>query len=59
MVKTRRGLANLTDEQACAIKRALKAGKNITQSMLAEQYGQSQASISDIHTGKTYKHVQC
>lgn len=57
MVKTRKGISLLTDDQVRAIRAALNSGKNITQQMLAEQYSINQTAISDIKNYKTYKDV--
>ena len=51
----RNGAHVLTDAQVLAIKAALQKG--VAQKELAEQYGMSSGAISNINTGKNWRHL--
>jgi hypothetical protein len=52
---SRHGVAKLTEEQVCAIKKALASGATLAS--LATQYGVCFQAISQIKRGKTWTHV--
>lgn len=54
-VGSRSPLAKLTDEAVTDIKRRLAMGESTT--AIAERYGVTQANVSCIATGQTWKHV--